>query len=446
MYNFPAGLYTDVRIEDINSTNIAYTLGNLEQSRVRKYKAAFIRIYDGNKWYYGSTTDYNNIQKEIDKLAKLANPNNNIDEDPVVKKFEVNKGKFLEFRDNDISKIDKKDKDKLLTSLFPLLKENKKIKNWQANYIDLKKIREFYSSKGSELITDYQKTGVSFFFQMSNEQGKRVDGKFDKGANTFDEIKGQEDKFKDVIKQTEDFMEKSQPVKPGKYTVIFSPVVAGVFAHESFGHKSEADFMIGDENMKKEWTIGKEVGVETLSIVDDGNEMGVGYTPYDDEGTKAKKTYLIKDGKLSGRLHSTLTASDLEEELTGNARATNFEFEPIVRMTTTYIMPGKKTKDELISEIKEGILVEDLKHGSGMSTFTIAPTIAYMIRDGKIAEPVSVSVLTGNVFKTLGEIDGLSNELELFSFVRGGCGKMEQFPLSVGFGGPYVRINNINVQ
>jgi TldD protein len=204
--------------------------------------------------------------------------------------------------------------------------------------------------------------------------------------------------------------------------------------------------MIGDENMKKEWAMGKEVGVETLSIVDDGNEMGVGYTPYDDEGTKAKKTYLIKDGKLSGRLHSTLTASDLEEELTGNARAVNFEFEPIVRMTTTYIMPGKKTKDELISEIKEGILVEDLKHGSGMSTFTIAPSIAYMIRDGKIAEPVSVSVLTGNVFKTLGEIDGLSNELELFSFVRGGCGKMEQFPLSVGFGGPYVRINNINVQ
>ena len=52
---------------------------------------------------------------------------------------------------------------------------------------------------------------------------------------------------------------------------------------------------------------------------------------------KAKKTYLIKDGILTGRLHSATTAASLNEELTGNARALNFEFEPIVRMTTTYI-------------------------------------------------------------------------------------------------------------
>ncbi|HAZ37966.1 MAG TPA: TldD/PmbA family protein, partial [Clostridiaceae bacterium] len=62
------------------------------------------------------------------------------------------------------------------------------------------------------------------------------------------------------------------------------------------------------------------------------------------------------------------------------------------------------------------------------------------------AEPVNISVVTGNVFKTLSEIDGVSNELELLSFVTGGCGKMEQYPLPVGFGGPYVRVNNLNVQ
>ncbi len=81
-----------------------------------------------------------------------------------------------------------------------------------------------------------------------------------------------------------------------------------------------------------------------------------------------------------------------------------------------------------------------------MSTFTMAPSLSYVIRDGKIAEPVNISVVTGNVFKTLSEIDGVSNELELLSFVTGGCGKMEQYPLPVGFGGPYVRVNNLNVQ
>jgi TldD protein len=69
-----------------------------------------------------------------------------------------------------------------------------------------------------------------------------------------------------------------------------------------------------------------------------------------------------------------------------------------------------------------------------------------MIRDGKVAEPVKISVVSGNVFKALGEIDGLTNEVELLAFARGGCGKMEQYPLPVGFGGPWVRVRTLNVQ
>ena len=81
-----------------------------------------------------------------------------------------------------------------------------------------------------------------------------------------------------------------------------------------------------------------------------------------------------------------------------------------------------------------------------MSTFTIAPSIAYMIRDGEIREPVNIAVITGNVMETLYEIDGISKEIEILSFALGGCGKMEQWPLPVGMGGPYIRVNNITVQ
>ena len=115
-------------------------------------------------------------------------------------------------------------------------------------------------------------------------------------------------------------------------------------------------------------------------------------------------------------------------------------------MTTTYIQTGDKTKEELFSEVEEGIYIDTIKYGTGMSTFTIAPSLAYYIKDGKIAKPVNISVISGNVMETLGEIDGLSNELEIISSVTGGCGKMEQHSLPVGFGGPYVRVKNINVQ
>ena len=115
-------------------------------------------------------------------------------------------------------------------------------------------------------------------------------------------------------------------------------------------------------------------------------------------------------------------------------------------MTTTYIDKGTETKQQLFEGVKHGIYIADLSHGSGMSTFTIAPLRAYMIENGKIAAPVKVSVISGNVMETLGEIDGLSDEVTMCSFALGGCGKMEQFPLRVGFGGPYVRVNNIKVQ
>jgi len=115
-------------------------------------------------------------------------------------------------------------------------------------------------------------------------------------------------------------------------------------------------------------------------------------------------------------------------------------------MTNTYIGAGNLTKEELIGKIEEGIYIDNLNHGSGMTTFTIAPSRAYMIRNGKLAEPVRISVISGNVMNTLYNIDGISKDVELLSFVLGGCGKMEQYPLNVGFGGPYIRVNGIVVQ
>jgi len=204
--------------------------------------------------------------------------------------------------------------------------------------------------------------------------------------------------------------------------------------------------MVGDETMKAEWALGKIIGRDLLTIVDDGLVPGNGYTPYDDEGTKGKKTYIVKNGKLTGRLHSAATSAALEEPLTGNARAVNFQFEPIVRMTTTYIEKGDRPLKDIIAEIDKGIYVETIRHGSGMSTFTMTPSRAYMIENGRITTPVKVSVITGSVFETLAEVDAVSQEFELLSFIGGGCGKMEQYPLPVGFGGPYIRVRKLNVQ
>ena len=445
MIQFQDGYYADVRIEDRFRTTIQYRAGILEEMKTRIEKQAFLRVYDGTLWYYASVTDVEHLQKTLDGLYAAAKKNPHIHEDPIVQRFERNIDHISNFADCSVRDVPLKEKQDLLLSYLPLVSEDECIKMPEGTYLDRNSQFRFCSSLGADISYDYQTCGLVFGFSMADGE-KKFNGHWQNGNTRFAEMTGLSETLKDAVKEQIYFLKNSVPVEAGNYPVVLSPEAAGVFAHESFGHKSESDFMLSDESMKEEWQLGKTVGSPILSIAESGCVPGSGYVPYDDEGTKARKNYLIQKGVLAGRLHSAQTAAALNEGLTGNARAIDCNFEPIVRMTTTYIEGGELTFDELIAPIEKGYFIKSINHGSGMSTFTIAPSLAYEIVNGKITRPVQISVITGNVFETLGLIDGLSKDVELLSFVRGGCGKMEQMNLPVGFGGPYVRVSEMNVQ
>ena len=445
MIQFRAGFYADVRMEDRFRTTISYRAGLLQEYKVRQEKRAFLRVYDGKMWYYASVTDTEHLQKTLDTLYDAAVPNPDILNDPVVRRCEVNRAEEDLFAGCSVREIPAEEKNRLLCSLLPVLTEDPCMTMPSGLYLDRNSRFRFRSSLGADIAYTYQTCGMSFGGSMV-EGDKKLTAHWQKGATRFDALNGLEDALRASMQEHAAFMRNSVPVEPGVYPVVLSPEAAGVFAHESFGHKSESDFMLSDESMKAEWEIGKTVGSPILSIAECGEHPGSGYVPYDDEGTRARKNYLIRNGVLAGRLHSALTAAALEEDLTGNARAIDCTFEPIVRMTNTYIEGGDLTFDELLKPIRRGYFIKSISHGSGMSTFTIAPTLAYEIVDGKLGRPVQISVITGNVFRTLGLIDGLTRDVEMLSFVTGGCGKMEQQGLPVGFGGPYVRVSEMNVQ
>lgn len=444
-YVFPEGLYTDVRIEHVFSTEIAYTMRNLRECKEKKYSAAFVRVYDGKMWYYSSTSDLEGIQGEINALAALADKNQQIAATPIYKNFSTNKDIKMSFVGKEVSGVGLDEKIDLCQKIMPFLEGNEYVSLWRIYYEDNHVLKEFYNSKGAELCWDWQNCGFRGGFSMTKDE-RKLDESYSKAAIAFEDLKGFQADLKKTLAECQEFMLNSEAIEGGKYSVVFAPAPTGVFVHECFGHKSESDFMIGDETTRKEWALGKKVGADDLTIIDSGNVLGNGFIPYDDEGNKATTAYLIKNGVLAGRLHHAESAADLGEEVTGNARALNYEYEPLVRMTTTYFDKGSMTYDELIKSTKKGVLVKSISHGSGMSTFTIAPLRSYLIENGKITKPVRVSVVTGNVFEVLGDIDGISDKVEMFSFVGGGCGKMAQSGMSVGFGGPYVRAKNMNVQ
>ncbi len=87
MFNFPRHLFCDVRIETTYRSLIRIEMGRLEEIKEKTDTGAFIRVFDGNRWYYSSTTGIDGIQMEIDALAELAIANKEILDNPVAKKL-----------------------------------------------------------------------------------------------------------------------------------------------------------------------------------------------------------------------------------------------------------------------------------------------------------------------------------------------------------------------
>ena len=234
-------------------------------------------------------------------------------------------------------------------------------------------------------------------------------------------------------------------VKGNTYTVVIDPILSGLFVHESFGHLSEADMAYENPDLLEVMSLGRQFGPKELQIFDGAAPPGHrGSYFYDDEGTPATTTQLIKDGVLVGRLHSRETAGKLDEAPTGNARCLSYHYPPIVRMTNTWIERGKTPVPDLLNGIQEGVYAKNWLGGmTNGEMFTFAAGEAWMIRGGQIAEPVRDVTLSGNAFKTLADIEAIGDDF--FWDESGGCGKGGQSGLPVGCGGPSLRIRNVVV-
>lgn len=234
-------------------------------------------------------------------------------------------------------------------------------------------------------------------------------------------------------------------VKGGTYDVVIDPILTGLFVHEAFGHLSEADMAYENPEMLETMSLGRKFGPENLQIFDGAKVAGHrGSYLYDDEGVPATDTQLIQDGVLVGRLHSRETAGKLGERPTGNARCLNYHYPPIVRMTNTWIKRGNTPVQDLFSGIKTGVYARNWLGGmTNGEMFTFTAGEAWMIRNGKLAEPVRDVTLSGNAFQTLADIEGIGDDF--FWDESGGCGKGGQSGLAVGCGGPSLRIRNVVV-
>ncbi|MCC7552495.1 TldD/PmbA family protein [Candidatus Micrarchaeota archaeon] len=426
--------YWDIRLEDTNTLSL-----NLENSefKVQKnyYEGLGIRILNQGSWGFASINQLNksSFDEALCHAIRLSKIKSN--------KIQINKYKKQKYKDkrkdieidlevwtNRLKKIEKITKGKyIISTAFNLIhKDTYSIfLNSEGSSISQK---DNFSYCGPRIIAKKGKILQSW----TDRQGKL--GIIEKLDNLEDMAINAKNKVINLLN--------AKPCPKGIQNVILDPQMVGVFCHEAIGHAAEADIISkGDSILEK--LIGKQIGNNEVTIIDSPNEKnGFGNINYDSEGVKAKKVVIIKKGIVNSFLHSRETSKKSNEKLTGNARASNYNNFPIVRMRNTVMLPGKHSKEDVF-DLKTGVYLKGMKGGQVKTLdgkFMFAAREAYNIKNGEIQEQLRDVSISGNITNTLYHIEAIGKDYDPTGV--GFCGKDGQ-SIRAGDGGPHIRIKNI---
>jgi TldD protein len=246
-------------------------------------------------------------------------------------------------------------------------------------------------------------------------------------------------------------LEKGRKLPAKRMDVVAAPQVVGIMVHESAGHPYEADRIFGREGAQAGESfitpemIGTRIGNPVVNVVDDPTlENSYGHFLYDNEGVKARRKHLIRDGIITELLHNRETAAAMGIRSNGSSRAVDYDKESIVRMSNTFMLPGDNSEEELISGIKEGVYIKNFMEWNIDDKRVNQKYVgaeAYRIEKGKLTYPVknpTIEISTQNLYMA---VDAVAKNTE---YHAGNCGKGEPMQaIPVWFGGPSIRLRNI---
>lgn len=437
------GQYGEVFFEDTKSLVLKLEDNKLEIPIEGRDTGVGIRLIKDFQTKYGYTSEFTKenlleIAKTIaskegegkikvgHKYAKAFTP---VIKDPDDISYSIKKD-ILE-RANDIARS----YDQRIKQVKIFLKEQKRkilIINTDGEIIEDSQVRiNFYvetiASDGKNMYRGYESTGGSIGYEL-----------FDEDYVDIIDFVATKSAERAVLGLT------AKPAPAGKFTVVISSQAGGTMIHEAVGHGLEADLVQQGLSVYAN-RLGGKVASELVTVIDSGTEVGKnGFLNFDDEGVPSRKNVLIENGFLVGYMYDRLTAMKENKEPTGNGRRENFRHIPMVRMTNTYIAPGKDNPHDILADTKKGIFV--VKMGGGQvntvnGDFVFEVIEGYLIENGKITYPIKGASLIGNGPKVLMDIDAVGYDL---GWSIGTCGKSGQ-GVPVGDAQPTIRIKELTL-
>jgi len=439
--------YCDVRAEYQKRKSVLLENKEVEHIKTNNDRGIGIRLVKKGTWGFCSITNprsFDQIKDSIDIAIKNAehstkneinlHPNlpNKIKIDfPVLKKPELDE---LIKIGMECSKIIS-DTPRIIKSII------------SAGYTENSKY--FTNTEGSEIMQNFTDVVIDMI-ATSHESGLTQSVNITEGGRGGLEQITKEDKIyhtaQEIALKSSQLLD-AKAAKEEKATLVMNPDFVSLLTHEILGHPSEADRVLGKEMA---WAggawwkgkIGQKIGSDNLNVFDDPTiKESLGWYYFDDEGVETKKTTLVEKGVLKNHMQSRETATIFDTVPTGNMRATNYRFMPLIRMACTCIGNGDWKVDEMIKEVKNGYFISNMKIPSidmRRYNWSISCQYAQKIVNGEISDLLRDVIVMGTAPEFFESIDACGNDFTVRPITN--CGKGDPMQsMIMGNGGPTIR-------
>ena len=442
--------YTDARAEQCEKKSALIENGETEHVRVHKDEGIGIRLIKDGVWAFCSITNPNSFGQIKDAI------NNALKNSSHYAKNQKNK---IDLYPNSINKINidypvlqKPELEQLMKIGFEcnkiILNAPKIIKAVVSPQFTTNS-KYFVNSEGSAIVQNFTDVIVEMI-ATAHESGLTQSINITEGGRggmeqITDKNKIQKSAQKISLKASQ--LIDARPAKEEKATIVMNPDFVALLTHEILGHPSEADRVLGKEMA---WAggawwkgkIGEKIGSDKLNVFDDPTvKESLGWYHYDDEGVKTRKTKLVEDGILKNHMQNRETAKIFNSSPTGNMRATNYRFMPLIRMACTCIGNGDWNVDEMIKGVKNGYLVSNMKIPSidmKRYNWSISCQYAQRIEKGEITDLLRDVIVMGTAPEFFDSIDACGNDFTIRPITN--CGKGDPMQsMIMGNGGPTIR-------
>ncbi len=409
-----------------------------------------VRVFNGVNYSEYSFNEFrednfDEILKEIkdtaeEELAYLKKTDLPFIELPVIKEEEI-KAEFKGEYRIDPDSISVEDKIAKIRSVIQECKlSSDELINMNFAYDEVNVYKAFYSTK-KQLEQEYKLCMFGLVAIVRRGNNVKYDHTGASGRMGYEIMEQALPEALALVKRAVELLD-STNVEPGVYEVICDPDVSGLIAHEAFGHGVEMDMFVKNRAKGADY-LQKEIASAITNMTDGAAvfEQVASYY-FDDEGVLASRTAIIKDGILENGISDLVSAMQLGTTPTGNGRRESFERKAYARMTNTYFEAGTSAKEEMISSIAKGYLLEN--YSSGMEDPKNWGIQCVVLRgreivDGKLTgRIVSPIMISGYVPELLGNISMVSDgEVALNGL--GFCGKGYKEWVKTSIGGTYIK-------